>query len=58
MVYGSSPATGYAQIALARVCKHFDKTCVLFMAKRKIENAPKGALYGVHSVALFNPFFS
>ena len=38
MVYGSSPATGYAQIALARVCKHFDKTCVLFMAKRKIEN--------------------
>ena len=32
-VYGSSPATGYAQISLARVCKHFNKKCILFMAK-------------------------
>lgn len=38
MVYGSSPATGYAQIALARVCSHFNKKCTLFMAKRKLEN--------------------
>ena len=37
-VYGSSPATGYAQISLARVCKHFNKKCILFMAKRKMEN--------------------
>ena len=34
MVYGSSPATGYAQIALARVCSNFNKKCTLFMAKR------------------------
>ena len=38
MVYGSSPATGYAQIALSVVCKHYKKKCVLFMAKRKPEN--------------------
>lgn len=38
MVYGSSPATGYAQISLARVCAHFNKKCILFMAKRKPEN--------------------
>jgi len=38
MVYGSSPATGYAQIALARVCQHLNKKCILFMAKRKPEN--------------------
>ena len=41
MVYGSSPATGYAQIALARVCSHFNKKCTLFMAKRKLEKNPQ-----------------
>ena len=38
MVYGSSPATGYAQISLAKVCSHYGKKAILFMAKRNIEN--------------------
>lgn len=33
-VYGSSPATGYAQVALAAACKHYGKKAVLFMANR------------------------
>jgi len=37
-VYGSSPATGYAQISLGRVCKHYNKQATLFMADRKQEN--------------------
>jgi len=37
-VYGSSPATGYAQISMAIVCKHYGKKATLFMADRKREN--------------------
>jgi hypothetical protein len=37
-VYGSCPATGYAQISLAHVCAQYGKKAVLFMAKRKPEN--------------------
>ena len=33
-VYGSSPATGYAQIALACLCKKYNKKAVIFMADR------------------------
>jgi len=36
-VYGSSPATGYAQISLAHLCKRYNKTAVIFMADRAIE---------------------
>ena len=33
-VYGSSPAHGYAQVALSLVCRHYGKQAVLFMADR------------------------
>ena len=34
-VFGSCPATGYAQISLGFVCKRYGKKAVLFMAERK-----------------------
>lgn len=37
-VFGSCPATGYAQISLPVVCSRYDKKTVLFMAKRNMEN--------------------
>jgi len=37
-VFGSCPATGYAQISLPVVCGKYDKKAVLFMAERKREN--------------------
>lgn len=37
-VYGSSPATGYAQISLAKVCSLYGKKATLFMAKRNLSN--------------------
>ena len=33
-VYGSSPATGYAQISLSYLCRKYGKKSVIFMAKR------------------------
>jgi hypothetical protein len=36
-VYGSSPATGYAQISLAHLCTKYDKKAVIFMADRAVE---------------------
>ena len=33
-VFGSCPATGYAQISLPVLCARYDKTAVLFMAQR------------------------
>ena len=33
-VYGSSPATGYAQISLSCLCRKYGKKSVIFMAKR------------------------
>lgn len=33
-VYGSSPATGYAQISIPAVCSRYGKRAVLFMARR------------------------
>lgn len=36
-VYGSSPAHGYAQVALSLVCRHYNKQAVLFMANRSLE---------------------
>jgi hypothetical protein len=37
-VYGSSPATGYAQMSLAHVCTRYKKKAVVFMAKRDPKN--------------------
>ena len=36
-VFGSCPATGYAQISLPVVCKRYDKKAVLFMAERSMD---------------------
>ena len=36
-VYGSSPATGYAQISLGHLCKKYGKSAVVFMADRAVE---------------------
>ena len=36
-VYGSSPATGYAQISLSCLCRKYGKKSVIFMADRAVE---------------------
>lgn len=36
-VFGSCPATGYAQISLPVVCKRYEKKAVLFMAERSMD---------------------
>ena len=36
-VYGSCPATGYAQISLPTVCARYQKRAVIFMAKRNLD---------------------
>jgi len=36
-VYGSSPATGYAQISLPYVCGLYNKRAVIFMAERALD---------------------
>ena len=36
-VYGSSPASGYAQVSLPYVCNKYNKKAVLFMAKRSMD---------------------
>jgi hypothetical protein len=38
IVFGSCPATGYAQISLPAVCNKYGKKTILFMAKRNEEN--------------------
>ena len=49
-VFGSCPATGYAQISLPFVCNRYGKKAVLFMAERKKDNLheyqKKGASLG------------
>lgn len=37
IVYGSSPATGYAQISLPYVCSQYFKTATIFMAERGMD---------------------
>ena len=46
-VFGSCPATGYAQISLPVVCSKYDKKAVLFMAERKRENLHDYQLKGL-----------
>jgi hypothetical protein len=36
-VYGSSPATGYAQISIPVICNRYGKKSVIFMAERSID---------------------
>lgn len=54
MVYGSSPASGYAQISLAKVCSHYDKKAILFMAKRNIQNFHPYQLKAIQYGAIIN----
>ena len=37
-VYGSCPASGYAQISLPTVCSRYQKRAVIFMAKRRLDS--------------------
>ena len=37
-VYGSCPASGYAQISLPTVCNRYQKRAVIFMAKRRLDS--------------------
>ena len=37
IVFGSSPANGYAQISVPYVCNKYDKKFVVFMAERKMD---------------------
>jgi hypothetical protein len=37
IVYGSSPATGYAQMSLPYVCSKYGKKAVIFMAERSMD---------------------
>ena len=46
-VYGSSPATGYAQISLGHLCKKHSKKAVVFMANREVE---KRHLYKLEAI--------
>jgi hypothetical protein len=46
-VFGSCPATGYAQISLPVVCNKYGKKAVLFMAERKRENLHAYQLKGL-----------
>ena len=46
-VFGSCPATGYAQISLPTVCSKYNKKTVLFMAERKRENLHEYQLRGL-----------
>ena len=46
-VFGSCPATGYAQISLPVVCSRYDKKAVLFMAERRRENLHPYQLRGI-----------
>ena len=46
-VFGSCPATGYAQISLPVVCNRYGKKAVLFMAERKRENLHNYQLRGL-----------
>lgn len=53
-VYGSSPATGYAQISLAHLCTKYDKKAVVFMADRAVEKRHPYQLQAIEAGAIMN----
>ena len=53
-VYGSSPATGYAQISLARLCTKYDKKAVIFMANRAVEKRHPYQLQAIEEGAIMH----
>jgi hypothetical protein len=53
-VYGSSPATGYAQISLSCLCHKYGKKSVIFMADRAKENLHDYQLRAIENGAIMN----
>ena len=53
-VYGSSPATGYAQISLPRLCARYGKKAVIFMADRAVEKRHPYQLQAIKEGAIMN----
>ena len=53
-VYGSSPATGYAQISLAHLCGRYDKKAVIFMADRAVEKRHAYQLQAIEAGAIMH----
>lgn len=51
-VYGSSPATGYAQISLASLCRRYGKKAVVFMAERAWDKLHDYQLQAIHEGAI------
>jgi len=53
-VYGSSPATGYAQISLSCLCRKYGKKAVIFMADRAWDRLHKYQLSAIENGAIMN----
>ena len=53
-VYGSSPATGYAQISLSCLCRKYGKKAVIFMADRAKDKLHEYQLRAIESGATMN----
>ena len=53
-VYGSSPATGYAQISLSCMCAKYGKKAVIFMAERSMDNLHDYQLRAIEEGAIMH----
>ena len=53
-VYGSSPATGYAQISLSCLCRKYGKKSVIFMADRSVEKRHPYQLQAIDEGAIMH----
>ncbi len=53
-VYGSSPATGYAQISLSCLCRKYGKKSVIFMADRSAEKRHPYQLQAIDEGAIMH----
>ena len=53
-VFGSCPATGYAQISLPYVCNRYGKKAVLFMAKRSMDNLHPYQRKGIETGTIYH----
>jgi len=53
-VYGSSPATGYAQISLSCMCARYGKKSVIFMAERSMDNLHDYQLRAIEEGAMMH----
>ena len=53
-VYGSSPATGYAQISLSYLCRKYGKKAIVFMAERSMDKLHDYQLRAIEEGAIMN----